>query len=416
MLTNSLFRRFSIIIPLVALAVLFFSTTGQAGPYLDSGHGGYNTATKGVARLANYAEGNCAHCHEQHASIDGSEPAPVKPGPSDHLLFTELSNNSLCNYCHDSNQTNGAPNIASQIAKSYSHDPNSLIGSVLCGDCHDSHVAQITTHSEAADGNTVPGSSSGAGVLLSVSGKVVSLWPLPAAPGAGAENLASLTLSDVDPITMEYQLCLKCHGGQVAYPGLENLGRQFNRNNYSVHPVTTSTWKNSYLWGNFGNAFFAPWNAANDSQMYCSDCHGSDNPADPVGPHGSSYRSMLTDTGPGSSYDNLCLRCHNVLNFSNWDSALHGSTIPNRDHNYGPHTGPANSLGCLACHGGIGGGLESNIHGANYKWPDDGGPGTGLTSTTFLVGGMITKNYSVLGIRYCSSTCHTLDGGTGYPY
>lgn len=239
MLTISLLRRFSIIVPLVALPMIIFSANGQAGPYLDSGHGGYGAANKGVRRVPGYADGNCAHCHEQHASINGAEPDPVKPGPSDHLLFTELTNNDLCNYCHDINELNSAPNIASQIAKPFSHDPNSSKGPVLCGDCHNSHVAQPGTH--IAPGNSVLGAS-GSGVLLSVSGVSVS-WSGPLSPPVGGgENLnPDPTPTTIPAITMEYQLCLKCHGGQgIPYNNLENIARQFNPGNYSRHPVTIS--------------------------------------------------------------------------------------------------------------------------------------------------------------------------------
>ncbi len=73
---------------LLVLFLLFLLSTLQgglvrAGSYLDSAHG---SATDGVFRpvIGNtppagfgYSRGNCAHCHEQHASFSGSEPAPV---------------------------------------------------------------------------------------------------------------------------------------------------------------------------------------------------------------------------------------------------------------------------------------------------------------------------------------------------
>jgi len=38
----------------------------------------YGNTTSGVDRTSTnqYAASNCAHCHEQHASIGGAEPAP----------------------------------------------------------------------------------------------------------------------------------------------------------------------------------------------------------------------------------------------------------------------------------------------------------------------------------------------------
>jgi hypothetical protein len=91
--------------------------------YLDSAHG---NSTHGVKRSAagfptDYTRGLCAHCHEQHASIDGDEPAPTG-GPSDYTLFDDNYLNQtdgICFECHtdvSSYQTGG-----SLINRSYSY-------------------------------------------------------------------------------------------------------------------------------------------------------------------------------------------------------------------------------------------------------------------------------------------------------
>ncbi|HDL98909.1 MAG TPA: hypothetical protein ENH16_04925, partial [Desulfobacteraceae bacterium] len=62
----------------ILLSLLILSCAGRvmAGPYLNSVHGnntiGVNRSTMAAA---GYARGNCAHCHEQHASVNGSTPA-----------------------------------------------------------------------------------------------------------------------------------------------------------------------------------------------------------------------------------------------------------------------------------------------------------------------------------------------------
>ena len=86
---------------------ILFPNRASSGPYLDSAHG--NT-TYGVNRTSlssfNYSIGNCAHCHEQHASIGGAEPAPNSPaGPDLYLLFkdlwiTPIQSNVICFGCH----------------------------------------------------------------------------------------------------------------------------------------------------------------------------------------------------------------------------------------------------------------------------------------------------------------------------
>ena len=77
------------------------------GPYLYSAHG---SITYGVNRSSlstfGYSMGNCAHCHEQHASIGGAEPVPNSPaGPDYYLLFKDLwvdptQSNIFCFGCH----------------------------------------------------------------------------------------------------------------------------------------------------------------------------------------------------------------------------------------------------------------------------------------------------------------------------
>ncbi len=89
----------------------------RAGAYLDSAHG---SASDGVFRpvIGNpppagfgYSRGNCAHCHEQHASFSGSEPAPVT-GAVPFALFAANFNTAInqgpyseshnvCFYCHN---------------------------------------------------------------------------------------------------------------------------------------------------------------------------------------------------------------------------------------------------------------------------------------------------------------------------
>lgn len=97
------------------LALLIFLSCGRmlsAGPYLNSAHGdtSYGVNRASTATLG-YARANCAHCHEQHASIDGTEPAPAGGSPSPFALFADNFNNiittgpysqadNICFYCH----------------------------------------------------------------------------------------------------------------------------------------------------------------------------------------------------------------------------------------------------------------------------------------------------------------------------
>jgi hypothetical protein len=113
MIQDSGFRiqDFSLIISL-SFGLLIYGHMAMAGPYTDSAHG---NSTYGVNRTATagfvYATGNCAHCHEQHASIGGSEPEPASGNASPFCLFADnfsgatsnpYNNQSddFCFYCH----------------------------------------------------------------------------------------------------------------------------------------------------------------------------------------------------------------------------------------------------------------------------------------------------------------------------
>ena len=96
---------------LLLFSTLLFATMAQAGDYADSAHA---NSTLGVDRSSIpsvYATGNCTHCHEQHAGIAGSEPAPTGGTPSSFALFADNFNSSVqsgpynqadnyCFYCH----------------------------------------------------------------------------------------------------------------------------------------------------------------------------------------------------------------------------------------------------------------------------------------------------------------------------
>lgn len=98
---------------MLGILVLSVLSAGElrAGDYLISAHG---SSTDGVARSAmtGYATGNCAHCHEMHASLAGEEPLPDdSSGPSPYTLFATNFNtgavpgtyavaDNFCFYCH----------------------------------------------------------------------------------------------------------------------------------------------------------------------------------------------------------------------------------------------------------------------------------------------------------------------------
>ena len=118
-----LLRRIRLINGLIILLTVFWISSALAGAYLNSAHG---DSTSGVDRdgLTNptdfgYSPGNCAHCHEQHASIEGTEPAPVKPGSDNYALFYAnfvSQTDGVCLRCH---RSAGGDQIGNIINRDY---------------------------------------------------------------------------------------------------------------------------------------------------------------------------------------------------------------------------------------------------------------------------------------------------------
>ena len=94
MMGNKMKTKFLCLVTLLFLG----NNVGYAGTYTDSAHG---NSTYGVERTstAQYATGHCAHCHEQHASIDGAEPGPTG-GPDNYLLFNINHISQTDNFCY----------------------------------------------------------------------------------------------------------------------------------------------------------------------------------------------------------------------------------------------------------------------------------------------------------------------------
>ncbi len=88
------------ILSALALCGLFCSEPAHAGAYLDSAHGNssYGVKRNAAGFPADYTKGLCAHCHEQHASIDGAEPEPVS-GPGTYTLFYDNYVNQTDGFC-----------------------------------------------------------------------------------------------------------------------------------------------------------------------------------------------------------------------------------------------------------------------------------------------------------------------------
>jgi len=358
----------------LALISLMFlgSGVGYAGDYADSAHGDTST---GVDRTTTtqYATGNCAHCHEQHASIGGSEPEPntdvgtLADGPDIYLGFAVEQH--LCLGCHGGTpdySNSGTPhdindditatskhNLATSDA---AHRANETLAElddtkhIECTDCHNPH--------EAIAGNHTAGTNAVSDALKGVSGVV---------PTFSSSNWTEPTAYNLQTATKEHEICFKCHSSANANlttwdSSWTDAGLQFSSNNLSYHPVADD------LTGDGSTPLdaaqmLAPWKVGTGTTsqgtktMYCSDCHGDSANDTTAGPHGSSSPTILKNRWPENSsgylwnlndadstkanaFDTecLCLNCHPIYP---WQNEAHSSS---------EHSG---LYKCVQCHVGL---------------------------------------------------------------
>ncbi|MCK4501909.1 MAG: hypothetical protein KAU22_02675, partial [Desulfuromonadales bacterium] len=102
----------------ILIFVSVWPTLICAGSYADSAHGsGTIGVNRGVPSDKGYVQGNCGHCHEQHASIDGVEPSPGN-GAAAYSLFYQNFNSAamsspyaetdnFCFFCHSTLTSSG---------------------------------------------------------------------------------------------------------------------------------------------------------------------------------------------------------------------------------------------------------------------------------------------------------------------
>lgn len=123
---------------------LFYSDNANSGPYLNSAHG---NSAYGVDRSSlsavGYSKGNCVHCHEQHASIGGSEPAPTANNPSKFCLLADnfsgvttkpyVQSDNVCFSCHISTGTFQSPSFSN-------YNYSATFGGCSIADCPTSNI------------------------------------------------------------------------------------------------------------------------------------------------------------------------------------------------------------------------------------------------------------------------------------
>lgn len=164
-------------------------------------------------------------------------------------------------------------------------------------------------------------------------------------PGKRVGNLTA-------EVIFEYELCYRCHGDSANLPPRAgNKRAEFARSNASFHPVEGEG-KNLAVVSLLRPYREQQQNPNDVSTITCGDCHGSDNPASPKGPHGSNYQYLLVDSFSTKDREPetpqtyaLCYRCHSRSSIlANESFRFHAQ------HVQGSSGVEANGTSCFTCH------------------------------------------------------------------
>jgi len=399
------YRSSSFLLPLCLIIILpapFLSLPAQAaGPYTDSAHGNASYGVKrSVAPLGNYSQGNCAHCHEQHASIDGAEPAPYSGdnSASPFALFADnfnpsatftpyQQNDNFCFYCHtnvDYLQSSGITNYNRDYAATFGgYTTDSPLGifeafnqhsyhnlsdiqdfsqtnfssfftatSNPCTACHNPHIARrnkenkkdpsYTAISKPSDHANLWGNDASERMLAATSNKYMA----PYFYEATNTYEPDATLTHDGSLTPDYNaFCTDCHNTTNTISST-TLGRNLIKISWYTEggDSTTAGDKHGKNSATGSSERIMPYGTDNGWVLSCLDCHE---------PHGSpssflirrevngSYttaavHTKATSPTATSNIKLLCAKCHN----SDWEYVHHLSP----DATF-------NQFKCGSCHG-----------------------------------------------------------------
>lgn len=316
--------------PLVAPRAIALSApiAGAAATVSDPIHGPYSMTSDA-----------CASCHRGHT------------GSAVNLLPHRGSQSGLCLSCHDGT---GGPNVGAVFtdpaipannpadrsyyghdvlaASSHTSSISNEFGGVLnrhseCGDCHNPHRAGGPAATASAAGWTSSGSLAGISGVSVVNG------------AAGTAPAYTFLDGVTTPITLEYQLCFKCHSGFTVLPSNVGFtpsryeldkGIEFNPANPSYHPIEAAGKNQTAAMAASlaGPSPYKRWTFTTTSTIRCVNCHANDGSSGPdLAAHRSPNRGILTANyrdrvlkASGEPYAAadfaLCYLCHTEAPFA----------------------------------------------------------------------------------------------------
>ena len=319
---------------------------GQVNPLADwatSIHALSQSKISPAAKVGSYSTVASDACNSCHAPHNASGPNRLLRG----------QNEQDCIACH-----NGGTNISPMpgYANVFAEYANPKVGhpfpsSTGPHDAAEDILLNNNRHATCVDCHNAHGSE-----------QVTSFLPPPAIR-TSQKNIAGVSAADgttvLTPAVNEFENCLRCHGTSAGKQVLPiygyfavravvagdplNLIPQFAQTSTSSHPVTharSSTLSQPSLLGNMLNLDGLTAGRSMGTQIFCSDCHNSDDNREfggtgANGPHGSKWTHILErryemsqTTTPGAVITNpfptpdlsvngpyaLCGKCHDLAN------------------------------------------------------------------------------------------------------
>jgi hypothetical protein len=306
-------------------------------PYTNSAHG---SSSYGVNRTSlasfGYSIGNCAHCHEQHASIGGDEPTPDNDSASKYLLFRTLFANQGGGFCFPCHKAPGS-SLQTAMPNQYSYSRMAGGYSETCpGDIQEAFAFVDDTGIPQLNCTVTTGSSHFLEDIQNFLGNIGATWNF------------SGTAGNNNP-------CSGCHNPHRAQRDPHTVGsRGWPVSRPSQHSTDNNAWG---LWGDdsgermnsYTGGYQAPYRSGGTTY-------------EPDG-------SLTTDGSNLTDYVTFCTDCHNSTNtiYStvlgrnlypiNWNTEKHGSGAASDDGTFIDVKSPYQDalcgsyvLSCTDCH------------------------------------------------------------------
>lgn len=270
---------------------------------------GCRTCHRGMNMMTSGEEGPCLRCH---GSLPKKEQS-ISEGilrPLGSIDLRDIESELKKKYRHPTIDKVGLHRSGEELPETSPDTPRHA----ECGDCHKAHLVD------------------------------------PTRPFAGlvGKRMGSRRVE----VQQEYELCFNCHAESLNRPAdTTDKALEFATTGKSFHPVVAEG-KNPRVISLLSPYVAVKSNPQDVSMVSCGDCHGSDDPNGPAGPHGSNFKGLLkrnylmADGLPESEYAySLCYGCHDR------NSILRNESFPLHSlHIVGDMSEGKLGTSCMTCH------------------------------------------------------------------